>query len=251
MRISPKSIVPLSTVGLLLLVACGSEESPEISSSGASAESAAEASEASPLSPEQVYTDDLVTSPGWAVFQAEDPVAAVTEVEGYSTLDDQARASSTVLRGRIRKVESGRVFGSDQGFQVVYVTMYVEPELVLAGEDPVLTDGLVRVEFPLPGVGSPEDAPPVLEQLAPLEEGEPTVFYLRHKAEEAQQLGWSDAEVAAETGYYRLVASTGLVVSNDGIADAVLYLPSQDNPPIVQEIESEDVPTVEQESSVD
>jgi hypothetical protein len=53
-----------------------------------------------------------------------DPVAAVTEIESYLTVEDQAKASSTVLRGRIRSVEVGRVSGGDGGFRVVYATLF-------------------------------------------------------------------------------------------------------------------------------
>lgn len=229
------------------LVACGSSDSPE---AGTDETSVTTTSPPAALDAASAYRADLKTNPGWAIYQAEDPVAAVTEIESYLTLDQQAKASSTVLRGRIRSVEAGRVFGSDEGFRVVYVTLGVEPELVLAGEEPELVDGLVRVEFPLPGVGDAADAPAVVEQLKPLEAGEPTVFYLRHKAAEARSLGLGDDTVSEEQGWYRIVGSTGLVTPDSGKADATLYLPSHHNPPIVQEIEAQDMVALEQASTV-
>jgi hypothetical protein len=197
-----------------------------------------------------VYGAHLRTSPGWEIYQAVDPVAAVTEIESYLTVEDQAKASSTVLRGRIRSVEVGRVSGGDGGFRVVYATLFVEPELVLAGEDPELVEGFVRVELPLPGVGDAADAPAVVEELKPLEAGEPTVFYLRHKAAEARSLGWSEEEAGEEQGWYRIVSSTGLVTASSGLADVTMYLPGSHNPPIVAEIESLDMAALERASAV-
>ncbi|HEY8543405.1 MAG TPA: hypothetical protein VIL36_00080 [Acidimicrobiales bacterium] len=94
-------------------------------------------------------------------------------------------------------------------------------------------------------------APPVIERLQPLEAGEPTVFYLRHKAAEARSLGWSQDRAGEEQGWYRIVSSTGLVTPDEGRADVTMYLPSNHNPPIVQEIEALDMATLERASAVE
>jgi hypothetical protein len=225
----------LALVAVVALAACGTRERAAVGERGASGPSDA----TTRVEEVEAYSSQVPTNPAWRVYQADDPVAAAMERESYThkTLEDQAGESSSVIRGRIASVELGRAFGP-AGFEVVYATMNVVADEVLRGDAPVKVDGRVRVEFPLPGAVDPSgaSAEAIIKELDGLTSGEPTIFFLRHKAQEAVDIGLSE-RVDEERGWYRIVSATGLITSNYGWADVTMYLPHHHNPPIVREIE--------------
>ena len=220
----------------LVLAGCSDGSDEVVAQPGASGQSQQDSSDT-----EARALDRSSTNPAWSRFAAADPAAAIMEVEQYGTLEEMTAASSSVVLGSVRRVELGRSFGSDPNTQVRYVTVFVESGEVLAGGQPQLTeDGLIRVEFALgPDATDEESAARAVSELQPLEAGEPTVFFLRHKAEEAANEGRPEL-ADTERGWYRTVNAAGLVTFNEGKADVTMYTSQPDGAPVVAAIEEVD-----------
>lgn len=151
---------------------------------------------------------DSETSQLWASVYVE-----AVEAEHYESLEAMRDAADAVVVGRIVSTAAGRVFGDPPEDFVQYVTAVVEIDRLLSGSVEEIAPGALQLEIM---VSDPAQMDDVL-RLAPRSE---SVFFLRHKATEAERLGAPPEVVAAETKFYRLVTLRGVVWNESGLAAA-------------------------------
>ena len=137
-------------------------------------------------------------------------LVATTESEPLpATLDEMLGAADAVVLGRISLVVPGRVFGTRHDRPLHYASATLEVDAVLAGGLPRAHRSSLTLEIPL------FDGPSSIGELPVWGE---SVFLLRNKGTSAREVGLPPARVRAESGYYRLLTFTGLVVNDEGTA---------------------------------
>ncbi len=149
---------------------------------------------------------DSDTSRLWSTVYVE-----AVEAEHYESLASMRDASDAVVVGRILSTSAGRIFGDPPEDFVQYVTAVVEVDRVLSGNIVEIAPQAIQLEIM---VSDPAEMDGVLA-LVPRNE---SVFFLRHKAKEAERLGMPSEMVAAETPFYRLVMLRGVVWNESGQA---------------------------------
>jgi hypothetical protein len=137
-------------------------------------------------------------------------IVASTEVEPLpATLAEMISSADAVVRGRITAVVPGRVFGSRHDRPLHYASAILEVDAVLAGALPPAHRSSLTLEIPL------FDGPSSIGDLPVWGE---SVFLLRNKGTSAREVGLTPARIRAESGFYRLLTFTSLVVNEDGAA---------------------------------
>jgi hypothetical protein len=171
--------------------------------------------------------------------------SAVMEVERYGDVASMASAADSVVRGAVTDVVNGRTFGGDTSpLTVSTAVLLVRVNKTLRGEAPVLNDqGLLQLEVMLP-VGSAAEAPAAVASYKAKSNSAPLVLFLRHKRSEAQAAKAPAGRVEAETGWYRLVTSRGVVASDHGRATAALVKGGSADP-LAREIGRHDMRSLE------
>jgi hypothetical protein len=135
--------------------------------------------------------------------------AEVEEVEHFASLEAMTVASDAVVLGRVIDVKPGRIFSG-----CGYAAATVQVDALLAGTLGARSQDHLTLEY----FGFCGDMADVVEEI-PREVG---VFFLRNKGAETRlvQPDATEAEIAAESVFWRAVIRAGTVVNRNGAAHA-------------------------------
>jgi hypothetical protein len=137
-------------------------------------------------------------------------IVATTEVEALPpTLDAMGAMADAVVLGEITAVVPGRIFGERHDRPLHYASATLEVDELLVGGLPPAHRSSLTLEIPL------LDGPSSIGELPVWGEA---VFLLRNKGASAREAGWASARIEVESGYYRLLTFSALVVNDRGVA---------------------------------
>lgn len=132
-------------------------------------------------------------------------IANAREAENFISVADTARAADAVVLGEITEVREGRVLGDEGGDKVYVPRTTLRIDKLLSGDLPAADRLSLQLEF-----ATLEQ--PNLEVLRKYLVGTAGLFFLRNKGRDAVIAGQDVRVQEAESPFYRLVNSTGMVV---------------------------------------